>query len=73
MDIKDRQPIIDWIQTKMNHEIGLCEPDKLPGKYDWSCDFDVDHIVSKGQPLTEINEIIDMINSRIENRWGDKL
>ena len=70
MDIYDRQPIIDWIQTKMNHEIGLCEPDKLPGYYDWSCDFNVDHIVSNGQPITEIDEIIDIINSRVENRWG---
>jgi len=66
MDIEDRQPIMDWIQTKMNHVIGFCEPDKLPGKYDWSNDFCVDYIISKGQPLTEINEIIDIINSQID-------
>jgi hypothetical protein len=73
MDIKDREPIRNWVQSRMNVGVDLCEPDRLPGDYDWSGDFNVDHIVSNGLPLTETNEIINIINSRVENRWGDKL
>jgi hypothetical protein len=49
MDIKDREPIRNWIQTKMNVYVDLCEPDMLPGDYDWSGDFKVEKVVSDGK------------------------
>ena len=49
MDIKDGQPIKNWIQSRMNLEVGLCEPDMLPGDYDWSDDFKVERVISDGE------------------------
>ena len=49
MDIKDREPIRNWIQTRMNVRVNLCEPDTLPGDYDWSSDFKVEKVVSDGK------------------------
>jgi hypothetical protein len=49
MDIKDREPIRNWIQTRMNVGVELCEPDMLPGDYDWSADFKVEKVVSDGK------------------------
>ena len=49
MDIKDREPIRNWIQTRMNVRVNLCEPDTLPGDYDWSDDFKVEKVVSDGK------------------------
>jgi hypothetical protein len=49
MDIKDREPIRNWIQTRMNVDVDLCEPDMLPGDYDWSGDFKVEKVVSDGK------------------------
>ena len=49
MDIKDREPIRNWIQTRMNVGVDLCEPDTLPGYYDWSADFKVEKVVSDGK------------------------
>jgi hypothetical protein len=51
MDIKDRDPITNWVKYVMNVEVGNCEPDKLPGDYDWSCDFTIDHVISGGELL----------------------
>jgi hypothetical protein len=49
MDIKDREPIRNWIQTRMKVGVDLCEPDMLPGDYDWSGDFKVEKVVSDGK------------------------
>ena len=49
MDIKDGQPIKNWIQSRMNLEVGLCEPDMLPGDYDWSDDFKVERVIPDGE------------------------
>jgi len=49
MTIKDRQPIVNWVQSRMNVEVGLCEPDMFPGEYDWSDDFNVDKVISGGE------------------------
>jgi hypothetical protein len=44
-----REPIKNWIQTRLNVEVGLCEPDMLPGVYDWSADFDPEKVISCGE------------------------
>lgn len=49
MDIKDREPIRNWIQTRMNVGVNLCEPDTLPGDYDWSADFKIENVISYGE------------------------
>jgi hypothetical protein len=49
MDIKDREPIANWIQTRMNVRANLCEPDTLPGDYDWSADFEPEKVISNGK------------------------
>jgi hypothetical protein len=49
MNIKDRDPIRNWIQTRMKVGVDLCEPDMLPGDYDWSGDFKVEKVVSDGK------------------------
>jgi hypothetical protein len=51
MHIDDRGPIKNWIQTKMNVEVGLCEPNMLPGNYDWSDDFKFEKVISDGEVL----------------------
>ena len=55
MDIKDRQPIRYWIELYINVEIGkCCEPDMLPGDYDWSSDFGVDDVILNGKVFLEV-------------------
>jgi len=49
MDIKDREPIANWIQSRLNVEVNLCEPDALPWDYDWSADFDPEKVISNGK------------------------
>jgi hypothetical protein len=50
MDINDRQPIRNWIESRLKVEIGLnCEPDRLPGSYDWSGDFEAEDVLSEGK------------------------
>lgn len=53
MDIGNREPIKDWVKDKLNVEIGLCEPDRLPGDYNWSRDFDSNEVVDKGNLFNE--------------------
>ena len=50
MDIdKEQQPIRNWIESRMNIEIGKnCEPDMLPGQYDWSGDFKTEDVILNG-------------------------
>jgi hypothetical protein len=49
MDIRDREPIANWVQSRLNVEVNLCEPDALPGDYDWSADFDPEKVISNGK------------------------
>jgi hypothetical protein len=49
MDIRDREPIANWVQSRLNVEVNLCEPDALPGDYDWSDDFDPEKVISNGK------------------------
>jgi hypothetical protein len=49
ININDRDMIINWVQTKMNSEVGLCEPNRLPGQYDWSDNFNTDKVISDGE------------------------
>jgi hypothetical protein len=49
MNIKDREPIRNWIQTRMNVGVELCEPDMLPGDYDWSGDFNPEKYILGGE------------------------
>jgi hypothetical protein len=50
MDIfNNREPIKNWIQTRLDVEVGLCEPDMLPGEYDWSDDFNPEKVISGGE------------------------
>lgn len=50
MDIKERLPIRNWVQSRMNVEVGEnCEPDQLPGDYDWSGDFKIEDVILNGK------------------------
>lgn len=50
LNIMERQPIKTWIESRMNIEIGKnCEPDMLPGQYDWSGDFEVKDVILNGK------------------------
>ena len=50
MDIMERQPIKNWIETRMSVEIGKnCEPDRFPGEYNWSSDFNFQEVIEKGK------------------------
>jgi hypothetical protein len=33
----------------MNVGVDLCEPDMLPGDYDWSADFKIEKVISYGE------------------------
>jgi hypothetical protein len=50
MDIEDIQPIRNWVESRLNVEVGKnCQPDRLPGDYDWSGDFDVEDVILNGK------------------------
>lgn len=67
MEMKERQPIRDWIELRMMVEVGEnCEPDRIPSDYNWSSDFDVEEVINKGKVV--VNNIhIDYDNSMTIN------
>lgn len=55
MDMKQRQPIKNWVQYRMKLEVGdNVEPDKFPYDYDWSSDFNIDEVIIHGVYLSSL-------------------